>query len=236
MFSAKSPSIVLVFVVASSTGALCQTSTRQTTFTAPIYNAPSGQPQTSPRSSLGTPIYNAPSYSAASSPASRPSSTSPLSPSATTSLNDVAQVVKSYGRQQVEDAASRRLGSGYVATSRDRFDSPLASRAHNVNGAVDYAPPRSAPLTPADMKQDAETVSRDLGPNYRAIVEEKIAVPDADGASLVYKDLHTTYQNGVLGNVRVVPGRATGTHVHIQPNYGIKPIVAPTSPWARSTD
>jgi hypothetical protein len=150
-------------------------------------------------------------------------------------VNDVAQTVKSYGRQQVDDAASARLGTGYVPTSRDRFDSPLASTAHNVNGAVDYAPPGSAPLTPDQMKDDAEAVSGDLGPNYRAIVEQKIWVPDQNG-TLVRRDLHSTYQNGVAGNVRTMPDRATGDHIHIQPNYGIRPITAPSQAWTRSTE
>jgi hypothetical protein len=83
------------------------------------------------------------------------------------------------------------------------------------------------------MKPDAKAISSDLGPNYRAIVEEKIDVTDVDGTRRP-KDLHTTYQNGVAG--KVLPDRATGPHIHIQPNYGIKPIAAPTSPWARSTD
>lgn len=149
------------------------------------------------------------------------SSSSPISPQMRQTVGDMRGVIKTYNRQYIESTTRSTLGSGHTVTSRDRpANSPLASSAHN-RGAIDIAVPQ------ARIHQDARALSRNLGPHYQAIVEQKTRTGD----------LHTTYNNGVqTPRPHLEPGRATNTHIHIQPRRGFEVRAlpaAPTQPWLR---
>jgi hypothetical protein len=135
------------------------------------------------------------------------------------SVENLRDVLKHDSRTRIENAVRNSTGGDYRVTSRDRQGGPLASRAHD-RGAVDIVTPRIG--TPRQFDQ-ARDISRRLGPNFNATVEQVYGGQRPGQSRYVGPafDRHTTYNNGRRGNTRIVPPRATNNHIHVQPNYGI---------------
>lgn len=135
------------------------------------------------------------------------------------SIEDLRDVIKHDARTRIERAARDSTRGDYQVTSRDRQGGPLASRAHD-RGAVDIVTPRVG--TPRQFDQ-ARDISRRLGPNFNATVEQVYGGQRPGQSRYVGPafDRHTTYNSGSRGNTRIVPPRATNNHIHVQPNYGV---------------
>ena len=138
--------------------------------------------------------------------------------------NDARTIVKWTERRHIEASTHAATGNRYRVSSRDRVGS-LASSAHN-RGASDFA--RRDVWGRSDMHRDAAAIARRIGPGHSAIVEQ----PRTSMAGRQY-DLNTSYRaQAPFRDVRVngpyrVPGRATGDHIHVQPDgYGRR--TAPT--------
>lgn len=144
----------------------------------------------------------------------RPSSaeTRPLTPQAERTVRDTREVVKAAGRSHIESSTQSATNGRLPVTSRDRSGS-LQSPAHD-RGAVDFGVQRSR-----DPHRDAQAIARTAGPGHKAIVEEP-------GAK---RDTHTSYTvspatGQVRSNTYTAPPRATGPHIHVQPEYEVKKI------------
>lgn len=147
------------------------------------------------------------------------SSTSPvLGRPAMESVQGVREVLRHDARTRIESAVRDSTNGRYRVTSRDR-NGPLGSRAHD-RGAIDVVTPNTGTQR---QFREAREISRRLGPHYNATVEQvygggRRGQSDFIGPSF---DRHTTFNNGAQGRTRIVPPRATGSHLHVQPNYGI---------------
>jgi hypothetical protein len=119
---------------------------------------------------------------------------------------DTQDVVKHVARDDVKNTTRKTLDRPMAITSEDR--SKPASPAHD-RGAIDI---RSNNISGEQRNQEARRISKNLGPNYNVVVEER-----GRGTQT-----NTTYNNGQQGHQRDVKPRATATHTHIQPNYGIR--------------
>jgi hypothetical protein len=141
------------------------------------------------------------------------SSSSPQDKTARATVDNMRDVVKQTAREHIKESAAEATGGTARVTSEDRPSGPLKSAAHD-RGAVDFQ-------TPDNSAADAEQISRAAGPGHTAIVETPLhPAPGAEGPSA---DRHTSYSNGIEGHTRVTAPRATGPHIHVQPDYGIKP-------------
>lgn len=126
-------------------------------------------------------------------------------------VNDMRDVVKHAARQHIKDSTAQATEGAALVRSEDRPDGPLKSAAHD-RGAVDFRTPQNSPA-------DAQKISQAVGPGHTVIVEKPLRpAPGAPGPSA---DRHTSYSNGVEGNTRIVSPRATGPHIHVQPEYKI---------------
>src|SRR5687767_2190512 len=130
---------------------------------------------------------------------------------------DVLDVAKWTSRNNVESGVRTATGNRYIVSSRDR-SGPLASPAHR-RGASDFVPnPNRNVWGRSDMHRDAASIARRLGPNNSAIVER----PSSPISGRRY-DQHTSYAvvppfSDVRVNRYQTPQRATGPHIHVQPN------------------
>lgn len=136
--------------------------------------------------------------------------THPLHIEAERNIRDVGEVVKHVAREHIERGTVGIREGRLPVTSRDRAGGPLVSPAHN-RGAVDFGVQRSR-----DPHVDAQAMARSLGPGYKVIVEH----PGR------FRDVHVSYAViPATGQFRVnryyVPPRATATHIHVQPEYGV---------------
>lgn len=149
---------------------------------------------------------------------SHPSGSPVLSRPAMQSTQGVREVLRHDARQRIERAVRDSTGNRHRVTSRDRGGA-LSSRAHD-RGAIDVVTPNTGS---ARQFREARDISRRLGPQFSATVEEvygggRRGQHNYIGPSF---DRHTTFNNGEQGRTRIRPPRATGNHLHIQPNYGI---------------
>jgi hypothetical protein len=127
-------------------------------------------------------------------------------------VDNMRDVVKQTARQHIKESAAEATEGTARVTSEDRPSGPLKSSAHD-RGAVDFQ-------TPGNSDADAEKISRAAGPGHTAIVETPLhPAPGAEGPSA---DKHKSYSNGIEGNTKITAPRATGPHIHVQPDYGIK--------------
>lgn len=136
--------------------------------------------------------------------------THPLHMEAERNIRDVGEVVKHVAREHIEIGTFRATEGRLPVTSRDRPGGALASPAHN-RGAVDFGVQRSR-----DPHRDAQAIAYSLGPGHKVIVEH----PGR------FRDVHTSYSViAPTGQLRVntyyAPPRATATHIHVQPEYGV---------------
>lgn len=134
-----------------------------------------------------------------------------LSAPAERNVEDMRGAVKGAARGHIESSAHTATGGRLPVTSRDRSGGPLSSAAHD-RGAVDFGAQRSR-----DLHADAKAIARAAGPGHKAIVEEP-------GRR---RDTHTSYTvappaTTIKSNTYTTPARATGPHIHVQPEYGIK--------------
>jgi len=135
-----------------------------------------------------------------------------VTPQVERTVRDTREVVKAVGRSHIENSTQSATNARLPVTSRDR-SGPLQSPAHD-RGAVDFGVQRSR-----DPHRDAQAIARAVGPGHKAIVEEP-----------GYKrDMHTSYTvspvtGQIKSNTYIAPHRATGTHIHVQPEYEIKRI------------
>src|SRR4030095_3311195 len=130
--------------------------------------------------------------------------------------SDVRDIVKRSSRDHIERRTGAATGNRYDVSSRDR-SGPLASPAH-AKGASDFAPKRNVWGT-TNLHRDAAMTARRLGTGYTAIVEQ----PPSPISGRRY-DVHTSYKvvapfRNVQVNTYRTPARATGPHIHVQPNY-----------------
>jgi hypothetical protein len=127
----------------------------------------------------------------------------------------ISEIVKRDARNNIERSIGSKTNT-YGVSSRDRpQNSPIASRAHD-RGAVDFVPSSHSSIT--RMQNDARSASQRLGPGYTAIVEQPKRAPVGPSA-----DIHTSYRNGSFVRESAQPPRATGNHIHIQPDFGVPP-------------
>jgi hypothetical protein len=149
----------------------------------------------------------------------QPSSSAMRDKTVEKTTGDMRAVVKQTARTHIEDSASRATGGSAIVTSRDR-DRTLKSPAH-ARGAIDV-------VTTDNSSSDARAISKATGPGHTTIREEPLRVPK--GSTGPEADRHTIYSDGNEVKSKVVAPRATGEHIHIQPDYGIKePISADKS-------
>jgi hypothetical protein len=140
------------------------------------------------------------------------------------SVRDVSPIIDRAARQEAERATGRATNGQHTVTSRDRPSTGrLASEAHN-RGAID--------VTTSNMPRDAARISREAGSGHVAI-HERPARPAA-GAQGPSADIHTTYRDGRQVNRTVQPPRATGEHIHVQPNYNSRLHEAARTPTPRT--
>ena len=127
-------------------------------------------------------------------------------PEAQRAVRDVSPIIDRAARNEAERASQDATRNRAVVTSRDRpADSRLASPAHN-RGAVDVVTP--------NMRSDARNISREAGSGYTVIHEQPNRPANTRGT-----DTHTSYRGGNQGNTSVNPPRATGEHIHVQPEF-----------------
>ncbi len=129
-------------------------------------------------------------------------------PEVNRAVKDVAPVVKQTNRDHIEKSAQKAANNKAKSTSADRSStSPIASPAHD-RGAKDF--------TTKNMKKDASKVSREAGPGITTIHEKPVR-PTA-GSKEKPHDVQTIYRGGKeVKTVKTAP-RATGEHIHVQPD------------------
>lgn len=124
---------------------------------------------------------------------------------------DVQQIIKYDARDRIKTGIQDTVKRPYRITSEDR--TTPKSIAHD-RGAVDFS---SKEVSARTRHTEAQRLSQKLGPYNRVVVEE--VRRDTKGRKY---QVDTTYQNGGKGNTRVHEKvRASATHTHAQPNYGI---------------
>ncbi|MDK9704784.1 MAG: hypothetical protein OEL20_16780 [Sulfuritalea sp.] len=116
-------------------------------------------------------------------------------------VKDVAPVVDRVARNHAESSASKATENRSTVTSRDRpASSPIASPAHD-RGAID--------VTTRNMSKDAAKVSKEVGPGYTTIHEKPQGKHDS----------HVVYSEGNKVKESTKTARATGEHIHVQPEF-----------------
>jgi hypothetical protein len=128
-------------------------------------------------------------------------------PEVNRAVKDVSPIIDKAARNHAESSASKATGGSAVVTSRDR-SGPLASPAHN-RGAIDVVTPNN--------RADAAKISKEAGSQYTTIHEKPVR--PAPGSAQKPHDVHTVYSGGKQVSVSNRPPRATGEHVHVQPEF-----------------
>lgn len=129
---------------------------------------------------------------------------------------DVSPIIDRAARQEAERASRAATSNRSTVTSRDRpANHRLSSPAHD-RGAIDVTTP--------NMQRDAGRISREAGRNYTVIHEQP-------GRT---RDTHTIYQNGNRVNQTSQPRRATGEHIHVQPEFNRRLHNATRTPTPRT--
>jgi hypothetical protein len=124
-------------------------------------------------------------------------------------VRGVSPIIDRAARQHAERSAQNTTGNKAIVTSRDRPASArLHSEAHD-RGAVDVVTPK--------MSTTAKPLSRNVGAGY-TVIHERPARP-APGAPGPSADIHTSYQNGRAVRSSAQAPRATGEHIHVQPDF-----------------
>lgn len=113
-------------------------------------------------------------------------------------------------RQHIVNTVNRTAQRPITVTSGHRGNSAAHRR-----GAIDI---RSRDIPSPARHTEAAALSRGLGRNHTVVVEEVHSVNRRAGVQGPQAQVNTAYRNGVRGNVRVGPVRASGTHTHIQPD------------------
>jgi hypothetical protein len=139
------------------------------------------------------------------------------------SAQGASAVVDHVARQSAIDAARSATNGHAQITSRDRpSSSPISSAAHD-RGAVD--------AKTRNMNTDGLAISKAAGKGYTVIHEVPRGAHSAQGGTAsAAEDLHTVYRNGKqVGQPSAKPARATGEHIHIQPDFnkGLHAAAAP---------
>lgn len=152
-----------------------------------------------------------------------------MSPSTSASVQETAcqmrEIVRLGARSSIETAVGQATDGQYRVTSSDRDHAGTLRSAAHDRGAIDIVTLATGTARKYDR---ASEITRVLGPGYTAVVER--LVYGAGAMRITHPaDLHIAYSNGEQGNQTYAPGRATGNHTHIQPNYEVG-----TSPTARS--
>jgi hypothetical protein len=144
-------------------------------------------------------------------------------PEVNRAVKGVSPIIDRAARNHAEASARKATGNSATVTSRDRpATSPIASPAHN-RGAVDVVTP--------NMKRDASRISKQAGPGYTTIHEQPVRPKAGTGAV----DRHTVYQGGNKVNSTQKPPRATGEHIHVQPEFNKRLHEAAASPKRSSS-
>ena len=139
---------------------------------------------------------------------------------------DVSPIIDRAARNHAESSAQRATGNSASVTSRDRpADSPRASRAHD-RGAIDVVTP--------NMRRDVGPISREAGRGYTTIHETPVTPRPNSGTRP--HDRHEIYQNGTRVNTTTNPRRATGEHIHVQPEFNKRLHDAVSPPSTRRTE
>jgi hypothetical protein len=138
-----------------------------------------------------------------------------LSAPAERNVQDTRGVVKGAARSHIENSSAAATGGRLPVTSRDRPAGPLTSSAHD-RGAVDLGVQRSR-----DPHADARAIAKAAGPGHKAIVEEPGRKHDTHTSYTVSPSTGT-----VRSNTYQAPARATGPHIHVQPEYEVKKLPA----------
>ncbi len=107
-------------------------------------------------------------------------------------------VIKQAARDH-EISSVQKAATGARVTSTDRTGA-LHSAAHD-RGAIDTVTDHTS--------RDAATISRQTGEGFTTIHE----VPGPK------RDTNEIYRNGQLISTKAVPHRATGEHIHVQPDF-----------------
>jgi len=110
-------------------------------------------------------------------------------------------------RARIEATTRAAMSRPMVVTSRHRDNSEAHKR-----GAIDIS---SKNLSSAQRHAEARALSKALGPRRTVVVEEVHAAPRHYGPEA---QRNTAYRNGVQGNSKLGPVRASATHTHIQPD------------------
>ncbi len=130
-------------------------------------------------------------------------------------VKDVAPIIDRAARNHAEASASKATGGSAKVTSRDRpASSPIASPAHD-RGAVD--------VTTKNMPKDAKAISKQVGSGYTTIHEKPHGKTDT----------HTVYSGGRNVKTSEKPARATGEHIHVQPDFNKRLHEAASEPKKR---
>jgi hypothetical protein len=125
------------------------------------------------------------------------------------STSEGITITKPEARRQVIEDKVAEVPRQPVVTSRDRTTPP--SPAHD-RGALDY---RSNDISQQARHQEAQELSKSLGPTHTVVVEE-VHRP-AVGAQGPAAQVNTAYRNGAEGKTHTLPATATSTHTHVQP-------------------
>jgi len=112
---------------------------------------------------------------------------------------DASEIVKHLTHQDIESTI-KTINKNARITSKDKNRGALKSQAHD-RGAID--------IVTDNMKKDAASISAKLGPGY-------IVIHEVLGKT---KDNHIIYHNGKHIKTRKVKKKASGEHLHIQPNF-----------------
>lgn len=127
---------------------------------------------------------------------------------------DTQHVIKTFVREDIKTTTQQSMPRPMRVTSEDR--TTPRSAAHD-RGAIDI---RSHNVSAPQRHQEAKEISRHLGPHYTTVVEEvHRPAPGQPGPSA---QTNTSYRDGALVRQSSGPVKATGTHTHIQPDYGIR--------------
>lgn len=133
-------------------------------------------------------------------------------PEVNKTVKDVAPIIDKAARNHAETSVNKATGNSATVTSRDRpASSPIASPAHD-RGAID--------VTSKNMSGNAAKISKEAGKGYTTIHEQ----PHRGG------DTHTVYSEGTKVKTFEKPARATGEHIHVQPDFNKRLHDAATEP------
>ncbi len=139
-------------------------------------------------------------------------------PEVNKTVKDVAPIIDKAARNHAETSAAKATGNTANVTSRDRpANSPIASPAHD-RGAID--------VNTKNMSNDAGKISKEVGKGYTTIHE----TPHKGG------DTHSVYSEGKNVKTSEKPSRATGEHIHVQPDFNKRLHEAGSEPKKGKSD